>query len=320
MFSWLPLLAAGLGIVGNIMGNSTTTNTTQATNTSSSASGAQSSVTAGGQQTGTTTNQTSTGTTNENVAQTGTSTTQQATTEQGTGQLSRLDDNTLALLTQRVREQVANGSRTQDALNQELESIRGSDANFDADSFVQGIMRQTADQVGYDLESESNVGASRGGVSARGSSAQALLEGRLKGSAAATMAGAKSQAVATAQDILTKTAESKTARMGAVTAQLDSGTNSMLNSLLQATQKESTATTGSASGSGTNTANTQTGTSATQQTNQTANQKTAQTGTQETRSSENSNSSSNVQQSQLENKVDWTKVFSGIGSIFTTQF
>lgn len=352
VFPWIPLITAGLGIVGNIMGKKTdTTQTTAQTQVGNILSSGL-----------TSNNSTASGTTNQNTTSTGTTTQSQTdnssgrttgnqvtsqTGEQGTqqsgestgvrtGEVSRLDDATRDLLTTQVQDLLSSSSGTKSALMQQLSEVSAMDPNFDTDSFIKGIMDQASSVVASDLESGTGGLESRIGAGESSNSAAALLSAKLRGAAAANLSGIKAQATAQAADIASRTAESKTTQLGQITGQLQQGTNTLLNSLLSASQTESSTESGTTTSAGTtksttagqtSESGTQTGTNTSTSRGATTGSEViagASTGTQRdnsiTSQTQNTTDSTNQTLGQGTKEVDWTTLFKGLSGIFSTQF
>lgn len=189
--------------------------------------------------------QTQTGT-NTNT-QTGTSSTQGSQSSTSSGSSSTTQGSSGSALTTQTGSSF--GSQALGGINANIEQfitqILGGGAGnraiselgeFDANEFVNGIMQsatsQANDQLGESIRGAiSNIGGSQ-----RENSATALLANRMENATSASLAGTQSQAVKTAQDIMTQ-------RSGAVTA-AGTGEQNALAQILNAIKGGESSTTG----------------------------------------------------------------------------
>ncbi len=309
---WIPILTLGANLLGGLLGKSESKSESGTENTTQSGTG----VTSNTAQSATTQNQTQNQNTTQTSQQTGTEIQNGSSSSVGTGSVSRLDANTMSLLTSQVQRLLESSGTGDAAAKQRLSEITQSGSDFDVNKFVDGIMTSANDTVRDKLGSDMAVMAGSVGASGRSNSNVALLNGRLKTQAASNLAGINADAVAKGTQIKQSLDESKTAQIGALSQSTDSGLNGILNSLLQASetqvqnQNQLTNQSGSTQTGGVTTGNTNTVgvTTGTEKTNQVQSQTTAQ--------QTNTNSSGKASG----NATDMTKMFSSLGDILKTQF
>lgn len=251
---WIPLVQLGANLLGGVLGK-----TEKASGTSSAASneiiaGAtnQSATTTGSstqtqnQNSSQTSNQSSTGSSsqnstqnsNQNILTEGTQTSNQNTASTGTGAVSRLDDETKSMLTEKVQQLMSSAGAGTAAIQKQLADVSAQGNSFDADAFVKGIMASANNSAASELESGTNRTRSRIGAGSDTNSMAALLENKLQNSTKANLAGINASANQTAADITRTNSESKSSQIGALASGSDSALAGLLGNLLNASQTE----------------------------------------------------------------------------------
>jgi len=295
MIPWIPLLTAGLSLAGSLFGNNS--KQTQSENSSTSTSG----LTTG--QTGLQSQVTQ----QSNQQQQSSQQSSQQSQEQQTGVTNRLDDDTLAQLTQAVQSALA-PSAGSGAVDQRLNQLSGGGGDFDVEQYVNGIMTGAKSRAVEDFQIGGNQAAARAGSSAGGNSAVALMQSRIGTRLNSDLAATEADARMRAEQLRMQQQESTTGQISTLASQTDQRLGSLLGALVQATERQSVNTTGTTAGT-TQGGTTTTGT-VTENTNQTQQQVQSQTGLE--------NVTGKVSSSK--NESSFGDFLKGIGNIFNTSF
>lgn len=308
---WIPILTTGASLLGSLLGNNDRTNQTENSTTTGTTAGTSKTA----MNATTTQNQTQTQNSNQSSSQASTQDTQQVSTEQQAGNISRLDSNTLDMLTQRVQQGLG-GSSGLDSIRRRLAEIDGSAPAFDSKAYVDSIMMGARSDVAGQVESATGNVQGRVGATGKSNSAAALLEAKIKNQAAGTLAGIQGDAMGKAAELSRVEQESRTGQITNLAAQTENGSQALLNALLQA--RETQTTQGSATQNqqtvgnqtGTTTGQTSTTAQSSENVSQNQTQVTAETQASKTQGSVNQNSSS----------INWGDMFTNLGKILSTSF
>lgn len=292
---WIPLLTLGASLLGGLAGKTDTQSQNQ------NSTGSQTGI-------GTVNNAAETKSTS-NVTQSQQSNQQsnQTSSETQTGTVTRLDSDTLSLLTDTVRAALA-GTNGQSAVTDRIEEISGGGSLFDGDKYVQGVMNQATSRMNRDIESGGNQIASRAGASSRTNSATALLRAKLNQEGASELAGIRAEAERTAAELKRADQESRTSQIGSLSNQQNTALSNMLNSLLGANEQSQQSGTGVTGGT---TVGTTTGTTKTVD-------EQSQLQVQNTLTTAIANEIAKATGKTQSN--DWGSLFSSIGGMFKTTF
>lgn len=227
----------------------------------------QNSVTNSKSEQAATANETKTGTTNQTSSSTGTSTTSGSTSQTGTtkgtessvttGATSNYSADILAGLDQLVKSQLGLGNTASAALTDRLTQLQTAAAQpaFDVAGYAKGITDAAAASTQNQLDSQINSILSATGSSEGGNSMAALLGAKLRGEAAANLAGINANAVATGQQIADQQQASLTQQISGLSGDI----STQLTNLLAAAKGGTQTTTGTSTGTSSQTSS-QTGT------------------------------------------------------------
>jgi len=308
---WIPILTTGASLLGSLFGKNENTNqseNSESTGTTAGTSKTQMNAT-------TTQNQVQTQNSNQASNQASVQDIQQQTTEQQAGNISRLDSNTLDMLTQAVQSGLGDQSGLE-SVRKRLAEINGQSPAFDSAGYVNSIMQSARSDVAGQVESATGNVRGRVGATGKSNSAAALLEAKIKNQGAATLAGVQGDAMAKAAELSRVEQESRTGQITNLAGQTDAGSANLLNALLQA--RETQSTTGSATSNQQQVGN-QTGTTTGQtSTNTQTNENVNQNQTQVTAETQASKTVGNIKQGT--NSMDWGSMFTNLGKILSTSF
>lgn len=317
--NFLPLLSAGMTALGSLFGNqkneSSSGNTTQQGATAATTQSTLKGTTATSQNT----NQSS----NQNTSTTGTQSQKTNLTEAvngvQTGKVTRLDDQTLAMLKAGVADLFKNMSTNNDVVQNQIASVAGG-PDFNVDEYVNGIMTGATDQAKQGLESDLNSLSAGIGATSKSNSAAALLGSKIKTQVGASLAETKAQATAQGTQLKQQGQDSKTNSIAGLSSATTGQLSTMLQTLLGANETtqqntvQNTSGTNNTVGGSTQVANT---TGATSQTS---------TGTETTDQSQTQNQTGTTGLQQTENasgssgSLNWSDFLKGIGGMFAAKF
>jgi len=309
LIEWIPLIGAGASLLGSLFGNQKDTDKTE--NSSSQTSTASTAKVAGSNATTQTQNQVQ----NQNSVQNSTQDTAQDQLSSQVGQTTRLDEDTVGLLTKIVQDSLSGGiNQGSEAAKLRLREIQNTSGAFDSDKYVKGIMGAAESAIGESTKTAKNIAESRVGARTTSNSAAALLAGKIDRAAGAELGGIRAQAEATAAELQRSKEESKTGQITQLAANTNADVSAILGALLQAGEKSTLSAnqTGKTIMSGGTTGNTSTTTQQQMAENSTQQQTQSQvdTGAQQTKG--------NI--SQKEGSTNWSDFFTNVGKIFTAQF
>jgi hypothetical protein len=331
LMPFLPLIGAGISLLGSLFGNNTNTNQQQNQQSATNAYGNTAS-TVGTSAKGTVS---TVGDTTQSSTQntTGVTTQQQDVTTAlselvsgiQTGEVNRLDPETLAMLTSGVQRMLGQQGKMESMTQQQLRAVM-DDEDFDVGGFVSGIMSAATSRANAGLES--NINSMRDASGARGSSSSAIamLEQRLKADTASELAGVRSSATAQGEELRRTGQQSKTQQLSV----LSNDSNNRLAQQLQSLMGSRETTTGQ--NQQTSTGTQQQGMTGTTGTNQTTTGFTQQLSTmletalqeqlqqQTGEQTQRSNTSSSGTVNQQQNQQNWGDFFKNVGSIFSATF
>lgn len=140
-------------------------------------------------------------------------------------------DGFLQLLELTTKDALGSGAAGQSALRDQLTEIQNNPIDFDADAFVKGITDQARSSVNSKLESDVNSTVSATGGSTSGNSAASLLANRLRGDAAANIAGVQQSAAGTAAQIESSLQAQRSASIAGVAGSVNDSLTSLLAAL-----------------------------------------------------------------------------------------
>lgn len=201
--SILNVIAGGASLLGSFMGDRTTNNTTQQTNTNA-----------------------------QQVSQ-------DTLGQKQASAVQRLDKKTLRQLRKLTRQGLGTSEEALGTIMSRLSEL-GTPSEFDQDQYVSDVMTKATNESASNVEALTNQIRSSVGGSLGGNSAAALLVSKLQNDANAELAGVRGQAIrdaATTQSNLDSQAGETTAQL---TSTALSGVNQLLSGLMTAKEQSGT--------------------------------------------------------------------------------